>query len=141
MSASPYDDLYALRGTIRALLHDVCDPHPGQLSLHSAQQLQDRVATLQRRADALLSSATTFVRPRAEHLLTDGCAEIAGMEAQRLRTKGRIVTLLADEDPAADLKVRMLRGHYEMILDELAALRSLTAAIRARLDADGVEPG
>ena len=126
-------DLIALRGAINALLDDGPPSVTQTLALRSAAELQAEVDDLRRRTQQLLD-ADEHVRSHVEDLLTDGCAGLAAVEAQRLRTKGRLLTLLGGEDPAAGPWVRELCERYEIIVDQIEALRALITAIRAQLD-------
>ena len=127
-------DLYALQGTIRALAEDVPDACAQRVALRSARTLQADVGELRRRTERLLSGDDRRDMSQVEELLTDGCAELARIEAQRVTTKRRVLTLLVDADPSARSQVRELCARYEIIVDELEALRSLIAASRRLLD-------
>ncbi len=137
MPASFDADLQALLRTIDALIDKAPPPGLAEASHRSADDLRAKVEHLCWRAEALPPYDRGSTRTQYESLLTDGCAEVIDIEVQRLRTKGRIVTLLAVDD-AHDSHIRMdeLRDRYRLIVDELSTLRMLLTAIRARLDGE-----
>lgn len=76
-------------------------------------------------------------RPELEELLTESCTQSYMLEAQRLHTKRRMVTALADASPQpaeeAREEVRELVDRYWSITAELERVEGVIARVRARL--------
>jgi hypothetical protein len=92
---------------------------------------------LQSRSERLLGRDPGPSRLELEELLTASCTESYTLEAQRLRTKRRMVSALADASPGrageAREEVRGLLSRYCSITRELERVAVVIARLRARL--------
>jgi hypothetical protein len=100
----------------------------------------DHVALrLTARCERVAGQAGGARRLELEALLTESCTQSYMLETQRLRTKRRMVSALADASPnptAEDVReeVRELVGRYWSITEELERVAGIIARLRVRLE-------
>lgn len=127
-------DLPAVQTTLDALIEggDGCVSADG--AGVTVRCMRETVLRLRARAERLLEGEPGPVRQELEQLHMHSCAESYRLEAERLRTKRRMLASLADASGGSQHEVRELSGRYRSTIDELERLEAVIAGVRARLE-------
>lgn len=126
-------DLPRLAETIRTLAASEAPAPPDLEPSATPRQLEEAVERLRRRASEILASATA-PKDVVAATLTDACAENLVLEAERLRTKRRMIAALVDAptDPAEDVRAGELSERYRAISEAQTVVRGLVERLRHR---------
>jgi hypothetical protein len=128
-------DLPAVQTTFDSLLEGGDGYLPGDGDGPTAENMGEIVLGLKARTERLLRGKSAPSSSELEQLLTESCAQSYTLEAQRLRTKRRMVAALADATGSATQhELRELSARYRSIMDELERLGAVIAGVRAQLE-------
>ncbi len=132
-------DLAALRTTIYSLFEGGDEELPAGDAARTVEAVDEAALHLRARSEQLLARDPGPSRLAVEDLLTESCTLGCTLEARRLRTKRRIVSVLADtsQGPAAEDargEMRELLTGYSSITRELERVAVVIARLRARLE-------
>jgi hypothetical protein len=149
MSQAIDRDLAALQTTIDSLVEGRDGDLPADGAGLTIEKIGETALELSARAERLLERESRPVRRELEQLHMETCAEGYRLEAERLRTKRRMLVRLADTSGGSQDQVRELSTLYRSMIDELERMEAVIAGVRARLEkarascmsfGDSVEP-
>jgi hypothetical protein len=128
-------DLPAVQTTLESLIEGGDGYLPADGAGPAVENMSEIVLGLKARTERLLRGRPGPSSWELEQLLTESCAQIYTLEAQRLRTKRRMVAALADATGSATQhELRELSAHYRSIMEELERLGAVIAGVRAQLE-------
>ncbi len=134
MSRAIDTDLSAVQTTIQSLIEGGDGHLPADGAGVTVECMRENVLRLRARAERLLEGEPGPVREELEQLHMHSCAESYRLEAERLRTKRRMLASLADASGGSQHEVRELSSRYRSTIDELERLEAVIAGVRARLE-------
>jgi hypothetical protein len=136
MSQQIDPDLSAVQKTFDSLIEGGDGNPPGDGAGLAVESLHEIVLGLKARTERLLRGKSAPPSPtELEQLLTESCGQGYILEAQRLRTKRRMVAAVADASGATTQhEERELCTRYRSIIDELERLGAVIAGVRAQLE-------
>jgi hypothetical protein len=134
--SQPIDpDLPAVQTTLDSLIEGGDGYLPADGAGPTVENMGEIVLGLKARTERLLRDDPAPSPSELEQLLMESCAQSYTLEAQRLRTKRRMVAALADASgSASQQELRELSTRYRSIMDELERLGPVIAGVRAQLE-------
>jgi hypothetical protein len=127
-------DLSAVQTTIQSLIQGGDGHLPADGAGVNVECMRKTVLRLRARAERLLERERGPARQELEQVHMQSCAESYRLEAERLRTKRRMLASLAEASDASQHQVRELSRRYRSTIDELERLEAVIAGVRARLE-------